>query len=527
VVNRRALILLLAGAFVLFVFNTWAYDLWAPDEPFFGDGARAMLQDEHWLVTHVNGRVNLHKPPFFFWLIALCSAATGGTVTSFAARLPSALAALLALALTYRLGRRAWGETTALSAAAILATSYLFWDKARTAQIEATLLACVLGALLAFDAFRAGEMDGRRAGIVFWVCGALGTLAKGPVGFLIPLGIALCTLAWDRDLRAWRRFAPFAGPLAFLVVAGLWAVPAELFGGTYSVVAALKTHFFGRALHGMHHKNPPWYYLGTIPLHMLPWSLLLPGALWSAWKRRGEPMERFLLAWAAFVVVFFSVSGERRDLYVLPAFPTLALLIARLVAVAPRRQVTLPQGILGAILVVAGAAVPFAARRLDPPPTGQAIVVGVAVVAAGIAIVAASLRGRRAGAVLAATAGGMAVVYIAVCATLLPFLNPRKSARVFSERLAAETQSYRAAGGRVMAYRMGNVPNAISYFTGVHTLEESDGAAFAAHLAAAPPRYAVSDVRELEKLPDDVRSRLRIVARDELSRVDAVLVETN
>ncbi len=522
--SRRALLLLLAGAFVLFVFNTWAYDLWAPDEPFFGDGAREMLDDGRWLVPHVNGQVNLHKPPLFFWLIAVVSAATGGTVTSFAARLPSALAAVLALVLTYRIGRRAWGPATGVWAGVILATSYLFWDKARTAQIEATLLAGVLGALLAFDAFRAGEMDGRRAGVLFWACGALGTLAKGPVGILLPLGIALATLAWDRDLRAWRRFGPWAGPLAFLVVAGLWAVPAELFGGSYSVVQALKTHFFSRALHGMHHKNPPWYYLGTIPLHFLPWSLLLPGALWSAWTRRREPMERFLLAWVLFVLVFFSVSGERRDLYVLPAFPALALLVARFGSLArSTRAVTGPQAGFGVLLLVAAAAAPFAARRLDPAPTGPAIVLALALAGAGLAILVAAGRGRLTG-TMAATAGGMAVVYLAVCATLLPWIDPDKSARAFSARLAAETAAYRAAGQDVMAYRMGNVPNAISYFTGVHTREETDPARLAAHLGAAGPRYAVTDVRALEGLPDDVRSRLSIVARDELSRVDAVLV---
>jgi len=64
-------ILLLAT--LLFICNIWGYDLWAPDEPFFGEGAREMVVDGQWLVTHVNGKVNTHKPPFFFWLIALLS----------------------------------------------------------------------------------------------------------------------------------------------------------------------------------------------------------------------------------------------------------------------------------------------------------------------------------------------------------------------------------------------------------------------------------------------------------------------
>ena len=62
-----------ALAVVLFGWNLWGYDLWAPDEPFFGEGAREMVADGEWLVPHINGEVNTHKPPLFFWLIALFS----------------------------------------------------------------------------------------------------------------------------------------------------------------------------------------------------------------------------------------------------------------------------------------------------------------------------------------------------------------------------------------------------------------------------------------------------------------------
>ena len=77
----------LALAAALFITNIWGYDLWAPDEQFFGEGAREMIIDGQWLVTHVNGVINTHKPPLFFWLIALCSLPFG-EVSAFTARLP-------------------------------------------------------------------------------------------------------------------------------------------------------------------------------------------------------------------------------------------------------------------------------------------------------------------------------------------------------------------------------------------------------------------------------------------------------
>lgn len=41
--DRRARVLLLAG--VLFGWNLWGYELWAPEEPYFGEGAREMIVD--------------------------------------------------------------------------------------------------------------------------------------------------------------------------------------------------------------------------------------------------------------------------------------------------------------------------------------------------------------------------------------------------------------------------------------------------------------------------------------------------
>jgi len=364
-------ILLLAA--LLFICNIWGYDLWAPDEPFFGEGAREMVVDGQWLVTHVNGKVNTHKPPFFFWLIALLSLPFG-KVYSMTARLPSALASLGSVAMTLRLGRRMASERTAVLAALILATCYLFWDKARSVQIDAVLCCLIWVALSAFDAWRAGDLDGRRAGWFFWIAGALAVLAKGPVGLLLPLGIALVTLAVDREIGRWRDFAPLTGPLLFATVCGVWVVATMIWGpAEYSVWGALKEHFIDRGLHGMHHAQPWWYYAKVLPPQLLPWTFLVPGGLVLAWRRR-DRNDRFLLVTVIFIVVFFSLSAEKRTLYVLPAFPAFALMTARFVGAvlgweeAPamsRRWVTIGQSILGSLLTLLGVAAPFAAGRVD------------------------------------------------------------------------------------------------------------------------------------------------------------------
>ena len=181
------MVLVLAAVILLWVLG--AHDLWAPDEPFFGEGAREMVADGQWLVTHVNGVVNSHKPPLFFWLIALFSLPLGA-VTEFTARLPSVLAGLGTLVLIMRLGRRWFGPKTAALAGMLLATTYMFWDKARWSQIDSLLCFLIWVALTAFDAWRSGDADGRRAGALFWLAAGLAVLAKGPVGLLLRMALA-------------------------------------------------------------------------------------------------------------------------------------------------------------------------------------------------------------------------------------------------------------------------------------------------------------------------------------------------
>ena len=101
----RAVLLLAA---LLFIANIWGYDMWAPDEPFFGEGAREMVVDGQWLVTHVNGVVNSHKPPLFFWLQVLSMKLFG--INEFAARFPNLVCGILSMVMLYYLGRKLYGH---------------------------------------------------------------------------------------------------------------------------------------------------------------------------------------------------------------------------------------------------------------------------------------------------------------------------------------------------------------------------------------------------------------------------------
>ena len=525
----RAVLILAA---VLFICNIWGYDLWAPDEPFFGEGAREMVADGQWLVSHINGVVHNHKPPLFFWLIALLSLPLG-RVTSLTARLPSVLASMGTVAMTLRLGRRWSSEKTAVLAAFVLATTYMFWDKARTAQIDALLCFLIWVALSAFESWRAGDLDGRRAGLIFWAAGALAVLAKGPVGLLLPLGIALMTLAFDREIGRWRTFAPFSGPLVFALICGAWVTAATLWGpADYSVWGALKEHFVDRGIHGMHHAQPWWYYAEVLPLQLLPWSFLVPGALVLAWRRR-DRSDRFLLVTVVFIVLFFSISTEKRNLYVLPAFPAFALMTARFVGAlvgwekAPqmsRRWLTIGQSFLAGLFCLLGAAAPFAAQRVELLPAWVFWVLGALLLATGAATLAALVKKQLLHAALA-PAIGLAAAYVFISVSVFPMSDAFKSGRAFALEIRDATAVSRADGHAVIAFDVGTLTDQYAFYSdGVYFIKTNNEADLAAHLDQDSRVLAVTNADRLDELPDDLEQRLEVLATTRGSRRNVALI---
>jgi len=526
-----------ALAALLFLWNLGGRDLWAPDEPYFAEGAREMVVDGEWLVPHVNGVVTTDKPPLFFWAIAALSL-PAGAVTPWAARLPSAVAALGTVLLVLRLGRRFGGERTAWLAGLVLTSTLLFWDKARWAQIDSLLCFTIWVALSAFEAWRAEDAGAARAGALFWLAAALAVLAKGPVGLLLPLGVAVLVRASDRDPRPWRKLATPTGPLLFLLVVGAWAVASTYGSGVeYSVWGALEEHFIDRGIHGLHHRQPPWYYLQVLPLHLLPWSGLLPGALVLAWRRRAEPAERFLLVASLFVVFFFSISTEKRDLYALPAVPAFALLVARLVdrlawpgsaatpsAAIGKRWLFGGQAALAVLLIAAGLALPWIETdEVDVAPS-LPFVLGLVLLVTGAVTLWACRRSHAIAAALV-PAAGFIVAYLFTTTFIHPALESRKSARPFAERLKAVTESSRAAGHRVLAFDLANLPEAFAFYgDGLYTVETRETGDLIRHLRQPHRVWAVVHRPALDELPPDVRERLAIVEQTRLSRRDVLLV---
>jgi len=251
-----------------------------------------------------------------------------------------------------------------------------------------------------------------------------------------------------------------------------------------------------------------------------------------AWRRR-DRMDRFLLVTVIFVVLFFSISTEKRTLYVLPAFPAFALMTARFVGAflgwdegpaMSRRWITVGQSFLAGLLTLLGVAAPFAAQRVDEVPSWVIFALAGLLLATGLSTLWAIIKKNTFAAAISPGVG-FATAYLFVAVVVYPMANAFKSSREFAIVIAEETASSQVAGHEILAFDLSNLPIHYAFYTdGIYTVETNEIDDLARHLDQDPKVFAVANAKRLDELPTEIRDRVEILATTHASRRDVALI---
>jgi dolichol-phosphate mannosyltransferase len=338
---------LLFLATILLFFTRLSAPLQEPQEARYAEIPRHMLAQRSWLVPILHGEPYYDKPPLLYWLVMASYSVLG--VSDWAARLVASGAGFLTVVITYLWGRRVAGPRAGFLAGHILCLTVRYIYLARLLTMDTLLCLCVTAALAAAHVAVHGATFRWRWWLVSAVACGLGMLTKGPVALALTAVPVLAYSFLDRrrtrlGLVAW---------LAYLAVA--LSVAAPWYIAVARVDPGFVDYFFWR--HNVErfvapfdHVEPFWFYLPSLLLGMLPWTLLMPSlVLHLVRKPRDEasvPGVRGLTPWlglpllaSLWCLLFFSLAGCKRPTYILPAMPLLALALGcYLDTVVPRER---------------------------------------------------------------------------------------------------------------------------------------------------------------------------------------------
>jgi 4-amino-4-deoxy-L-arabinose transferase-like glycosyltransferase len=401
--ERLDMVILAAACFVT-LFALGDRSLWG-SEGRWAEITREMMLTGDYFHPTINGEPYFDKPLVTYWFIATIAFVTG-TLNELTARLPSALAGIAAVWATLRLGRRLASPEVGRIAAVILLTSYGLIYQSRMAAADTENLATVMLAVLWYWSRRDKLNFGTF--IVLYLIIFIGSLCKGPVAAVVAAMVILT------DAISEKRWKAFLGPASILAgVIGLavyfapfiWASKTNPASYTSSGLALVWQENVLRFVAPTDHKNPIYTYILAVPELILPWAPLFIAALIAAimhWKKL-DAGTRWLVKVIAVIFVFFSLSGSRRDYYILPIIPFCALLTAAIFTqfrrFMPSKIVPvgydIQKGLLfGAIGVELVAAVVFLIMPKGKDLVPLAAVASLSIMLAAAAIVAAMVAFR-------------------------------------------------------------------------------------------------------------------------------------
>jgi 4-amino-4-deoxy-L-arabinose transferase-like glycosyltransferase len=306
------------------------------DEARFAQATRQMLETGDFLDIRFRDEARNNKPAGIYWLQAAAVGAlsTPQSPAIWPYRVPSPLGASLAVLLTFSLARAFTGSPrVALIGAVLLATALGTATEAHIAKTDAALLAAIAagqGALgLCYVRARSGMTIGPGVAATFWLAEIAAILLKGPIGPALAIVTAATLSIADRNMRWLLGLRPIVGIIVSVIAIAPWLYAIEHATQGQFLDQSLGHDFWSKVMGGQEaHGAPPFYYLGLAFLTFWPGSLYLAPAVIGGWRRRAQPVSRFLLAWLVPAWIGLELAPTKLPHYVLPLYPALALLAA-------------------------------------------------------------------------------------------------------------------------------------------------------------------------------------------------------
>lgn len=326
-------LVLLVLALAMFVPGQWTVPPLDRDEPRFTQASKQMLETGNYVDIRLQEEPRYKKPIGIYWLQVVSAKATGygADAPLWVYRLPSLIAGLSVVLLTYWMARAFAGPSVAFVAGLLVLSALILGVEARLGKTDATLFAMIVLAQGALARLFLASSPVPRWGLalVFWTAIAGGVLVKGPV-ILMVVGLTVAGLMLLTRSASWfRASAPVFGVPWMLLLILPWFVAIWIAtdGGFFQ--EAVGRDLLGKVSEGQEsHGAPPLTHLAAMLAVFWPLPGFLVFAAPAIWRERKSPLVLFATAWFLPSWIVFELVATKLPHYTMPLLPALALVTA-------------------------------------------------------------------------------------------------------------------------------------------------------------------------------------------------------
>jgi 4-amino-4-deoxy-L-arabinose transferase-like glycosyltransferase len=357
------------------------------------------------VTPYLYGQPWLEKPALYYWRAMFVFKDFG--VHDWVARLPSASFAFIMLSLIY-LHMRRFRPGGHLDAALITVACAGIMGFARGASTDMQMAAPLAIGLLGWYAWYETDSKFWLFDIYFFT--GVATLAKGPVAPFLAILIVTAFAGLRREWSLLRRSFWWPGALLYFAIVLPWFIAVQYKNPTFFREFFLEHNLERFATNRFEHQQPFWYYGVVLLLAVMPWTVIAVRALADGihtsvceWRARnfsnctrcaglpGDAFPEFLVIWAVFPILFFSLSQSKLPGYILPSIPPITILtgdyLFRRRQMGLNRWVLLGHAALCGVMTMAALLMPwFVVHGRQMPPWPQLLVAAAASLGASLLI---------------------------------------------------------------------------------------------------------------------------------------------
>jgi len=331
--HTKLLLILIAISYVLLLFGNNMVSLTHPDEVFYTESAKDMVNNGKWFTPMIFHAPQFEKPFLFYSMMAALIKVFG--ISPAIARFWPGFFGVLGVCVTYWIALMLFKKKRlAFLSGFVLTSCFIYLALSRAVLTDVVFSIFVAISIGYFYRGYVSEDKRFSSTILFFIFAAIAVLTKGLLGITFTVGTVLIYLAYKKDLKLIFSKAVGLGLLLFLAITLPWHIAMYKAHGAWFLEEYFYNVHVRRLFVSEHPKINTWYFYPALMIvGVIPWIFFsIPAWITAVKKVVKKDVDKdkyfFLFSWIIGILLFVQPAQSKLASYIFPAFPAIAIIIA-------------------------------------------------------------------------------------------------------------------------------------------------------------------------------------------------------